>query len=283
MLLGFWALLLYVEEQKLLTRPKPFVSITGIAVLFAVLLAAINAVRPIAMILILSLLIGLFLLKDNRGQGAHSMRNRLYLVVFVAVFYALLSVCTNHFIASRIGEEPSTLPGYSLYVGINKDSAGKYSTGDANLLYTYSDLPHWSAQDVQEAMFGDFKKDSPVTALIFLLCLRVNSKYSGRMTPPRLSTCEPSLPIRRKEAAMPSPCNSFYLFMVFLSVAALLIMIRRREKPFAFLFPLYLIGLTAAQLLVEVAGRYHYSGIVVFIILSAYVLSLPPARKEIRK
>ena len=45
------------------------------------------------------------------------------------------------------------------------------------------------------------------------------------------------------------------------------------------LLPLYVLGLTCAQMLVEVAGRYHYSLIPVLLLLGQAAL-FPPAPAE---
>ena len=48
------------------------------------------------------------------------------------------------------------------------------------------------------------------------------------------------------------------------------------------LLPLYVLGLTCAQMLVEVAGRYHYSLIPVLLLLGQAALFLPaPAETKI--
>ena len=48
----------------------------------------------------------------------------------------------------------------------------------------------------------------------------------------------------------------------------------------ALLAPLYVIGLTLAQLLVEVSARYHYSIVPMLILLAAFSYTRPRKREE---
>jgi hypothetical protein len=75
-------------------------------------------------------------------------------------------------------------------------------------------------------------------------------------------------------------CNAFYQFSIILSCIALAFIWKRRENSVVLLFPLYMVGLSLAHMLTEVAGRYHYSGILVFTILSAYILTLPAIKSR---
>ena len=55
----------------------------------------------------------------------------------------------------RIGEEPSHTPGYSLLVGLNPDSGGRWNQEDSDRLYGYSDQPGATAQWTQEQLLAD--------------------------------------------------------------------------------------------------------------------------------
>ena len=63
-------------------------------------------------------------------------------------------------------------------------------------------------------------------------------------------------------------CNSFYYGIVLLSLAGAVQLWRRGAGSAALLAPLYVLGLTSAQMLVEVAGRYHYSLIPMLVLVA---------------
>ena len=54
-------------------------------------------------------------------------------------------------------------------------------------------------------------------------------------------------------------CNGFYYAAFLLATGGAVQVWRSRERGLLLLAPLYILGLTLAQMLVEVAGRYHYS------------------------
>ena len=64
--------------------------------------------------------------------------------------------------------------------------------------------------------------------------------------------------------------NVFYYFLLLLALGGALNIWRDRNKRALLLAPMYVLGLTLAQMLVEVAGRYHYSIIPMLVICAAF-------------
>ena len=58
--------------------------------------------------------------------------------MLLAAYLAAGPLWDSH-VAARIGEEPSSTPGYSILVGFNPDSGGQWNQADSELLYSYSD------------------------------------------------------------------------------------------------------------------------------------------------
>ena len=63
--------------------------------------------------------------------------------------------------------------------------------------------------------------------------------------------------------------NVFFYAVVLLALCGLLRLWKDRCQSALLLLPLSLIGITLAQMLVEVAGRYHYSLIPILVLLAA--------------
>ena len=63
--------------------------------------------------------------------------------------------------------------------------------------------------------------------------------------------------------------NVYYYFLAGLALLGAFRLWKRREQGSFLLTPLYAIGLILSQMLVEVAARYHYSIIPVFVLLAA--------------
>ena len=73
-------------------------------------------------------------------------------------------------------------------------------------------------------------------------------------------------------------CDGFYYLLLLLAAMGGGTLWRSGEGGGALLFPLYVLGLTAAQMLVEVAGRYHYSLLPVLMLLATAALA--PGRQK---
>ncbi len=63
------------------------------------------------------------------------------------------------------------------------------------------------------------------------------------------------------------------IILLLFNLIAVCIAICKKEKSSFFLICIFMIGLTLAHMLVEVAPHYHYSGLLAFTLLGGYGLS----------
>lgn len=63
--------------------------------------------------------------------------------------------------------------------------------------------------------------------------------------------------------------NVYYYFLAMLVLYATTCLLRKSPTNVCYIVPMYVLGLTLAQMLVEVAGRYHYSIIPMLILIAA--------------
>lgn len=218
------------------------------------LLRLVQGVRPIAAVVILALLIWRFLLKPEALARRAGRRFWLPLLAALLAVYAAAGPLWNAHLARRIGEEPSSLPGYSVLVGLNQASGGRWNQGDSDLLFSWSGQPGATARQAQEqAMAAAAERLGQVRVLPLMAeKLRV---FLGRD-----DTCVGySGAVLRHTGLFSLACNGFYYAALLLAGAGTLRLWRRGDRRAALLLPLYVLGLTCAQMLVEVAGRYHYS------------------------
>jgi 4-amino-4-deoxy-L-arabinose transferase-like glycosyltransferase len=268
-LLMIWAFMIVIHERL------PNISIKRLilySVLLALLLVLMNMARPIAAIPIIALAIWLFIIETGHiGNKRIFFKKALYLVS-VIISYSVLSSATNHYIAERVGEEIATTPGYNIHVGFNMESTGRWNQEDSNLLYYYNDQKGLSANDVQEKMFEEAKnrlQSGEVNFLElvydkFLIFLGDDSAAVGYAS----SVLDHTDKVRYTVIS-----NIFYYFLIAVSFVGVLIGTKSKNKSPVFFICLYFIGLTLAQLLVEVAGRYHYSATISMIILASLGIS----------
>ena len=98
------------------------------------LLAVINAVRPISAILIIALLLWLLLLRGRELKDGKLWRFWLVCLAALLLCFQLSGKLWDRHLETVLGEEPAGLPVYNLYVGFNMDTLGPVS-------YTHLTLP----------------------------------------------------------------------------------------------------------------------------------------------
>ena len=268
LLLLFLSLVSRVEARPAaLGRGKALYALAGIA--GGVLLWLINAARPIGAILIIALVIWLPLL------SGHLRAPRKALIAW-ALFLAALLLCYsaagrlwNGWAERLLGEAPASAPGYNIYVGFNETSGGSFSEDDSALLMHYRYEVYGSAESAQRQMLEEAKAR-----------LRSGEIDFGRLLARKLQTFLGSDEggAYYARAALSDRAYSFWAFgsnvyyyaLLILALLALPRFQRESAGRALLLVPLYILGLTLAQMLVEVSSRYHYSLVPMFIILAAF-------------
>ncbi len=231
-----------------------------------------NGVRPIGAVVIIALLIWRFLLKPEELLSRQARRRWLALLAALLAVYALSGSLWQAHLARRLGEEPSTTPGYSILVGFNERSGGAWNQEDSQLLFSLSNAPGATAQQAQEGALAA-AKDRIFSGKIALLPL-LRDKLRAFLGYDH--TCVGYVnSVVRHTKLFALACNGFYYAALVLAGAGLVRLWRGRVRSAILLLPLYVLGLTCAQMLVEVAGRYHYSLIPVLLLLGQGALFTP--------
>ena len=163
------------------------------------------------------------------------------------------------------------MPIYNIYVGFNEATQGQWSAEDMDLLFAYLSQPGTTPSQAQESLIPLLMErlGSGIDYLrLFsskLIAFMGNDELGGytyRFTRPELFV----------KLGMVIG-NIFYYGVLLLAVYGLVRMFRIKLLSSALLLPLYVLGLTLAHMLVEVANRYHYSIIPMIIIFAALALS----------
>ena len=236
---------------------------------FGALLLAVNATRPLALILFVAFFLWAFLL---RGRRLKELKGWLVLAVFTFSMFGSYSRCDYQWFRweyLHIFQETSDIPAYNIYVGLNMDSLGSYSEEDMETLMNYR--YQGSAVYAQEQMLKEVEKrlnsgemDFPKLFSAKLAKLMGNDEGGAFYAQAELS------PLAFKLSSAIS--NVFYYFVVLLSLCGAAALFRDPVFSTAYMAPLYSIGLILAHLIVEVSGRYKYSLIPMVIIVAAFAL-----------
>ena len=258
--------LLFLRLEKRMRGASPWPAVCGIAAL-GLLLAAINLIRPIAAILLISVALWLVFL---RGDEARNLRRWvLWLVALAAMLglYRGAGALWDGHVENRLGQEIASVPWYNIYVGLNEETGGRYTDADMDLLTAYL-KQGMSADEAQKSMIPHVKErlasgiDYPKLLRTKLFSFLGNDELGGYTY--RFTRSERFVKIGM------AVCNVFYYGVLLAGFAGLVNLFRSRSLGAGLLLPLFFLGLTLAHMLVEVANRYHYSLIPVLIIFAAH-------------
>ncbi len=243
----------------------PVGAIAGLALL-GLLLAAIQIVRPIAVILLIALALWMLFLR-----GAEEKNPRLWAawIAAAACMFGLYSITTsawNRHLETVLDQEIASVPWYNIYVGLNAASDGQYTDADMDLLTAYLNRGQ-TADEAQKSMIPHIRErlasgiDFPRLLSAKLLAFLGNDELGGYTY--RFTRSERFVKICMVIG------NIFYYGVFLAGMGGLVRMFRSRALSPGLLLPLFFLGLTLAHMLVEVSNRYHYSLIPILIIFAA--------------
>lgn len=273
-LLLIWMIMIIVHEKIANINIK---RLLVYSILIAALLAFMNMVRPIAAVPIIALVIWFFIIDIKQIGNKKIWLNKITYVGVIVVGYLIFSSAINQYITLRLGEEIASTPGYNIYVGFNEESSGKWNKPDAELLFYYSDKPGWTADDAQQKMLEEAKERVQSGNIDFVKLF--SDKFFSFLGDDS-SAVDYAGPVLDNIVRYTVASNMFYYFLIATSILGVLVAIKNKNKSSLFIICLFAIGLTMAQLLVEVASRYHYSATISMVILAAFGINHAFNKKE---
>jgi len=271
-LLFFW---LFLRLERLIEK-KPLPALL-LALALGLLLAAIDLVRPIALILVIAAALWLVFLRGEKAKNARLWA--LWLAAFLAMtaVFRVSGTLWDRHVEKVLGQEIASVPWYNVYVGFNEETGGRYADADMDLLTAYLKEGK-TANEAQESMIPHVKErlasgiNFPRLFAAKLFSFLGSDQLGGYTY--RFTRSE-----RFVKICM-GVCNVFY-YGVFLAAAAGVVrMLWSKRLSAGLLLPLYFLGLTLAHMLVEVADRYHYSLIPILIIFAALGFAVEERRTQ---
>jgi len=262
----------FVYVIAVITKKESSVTTTAMilyGVLSGIILRGVNVNRPIAAIFVIALFIWLFILRADELFTKDSLKKRLPFFAVLLAVYVLTGSLWNMYFESRICEAPASAPGYNIHVGFNEASGGAWNYEDSALLFSYSDSENATADWAQKQMFEEAKKRILSGEIDFAKLFRSKLSTFLGMDSACVDYCAE---IIEDKDIMRMVCNSFYYCILVLAIAGAYKMFDTSRSCAVFILPLYVIRITCAQMLVEVAPRYHYSVIPFIIMIAQFYL-----------
>ena len=258
LLLFFFLLVYSVSEQISAGKPGQITKAIAIAAVCGGLLTLVQAARPIAAVPMIALILWILFLADRDSFRKQWKSWAVFILVLVAA-YGVGQNIWRAYATEQLEQVPPALPGYNIYVGFNTETNGSYSDTDMNLL--------------QDRYFGEYEKNAVAAQQRMLEDARERVN-EARPVLARLMIAKLRTLLGDDEGgvyyAMESLSNGqyrfgclfsniwYYLICLF-SWIGLIRLWHREERGAALFLILFAVGLILAQLLVEVAARYHYA------------------------
>ena len=233
-----------------------------------VILAVVNAARPIGIIPIIAFAMWFLLLTDLDWLKKY-WKTGIVFFLSLLLFYGISGRMWNSFAAEQLGQKPPSVPGYSIYVGFNPDTQGAYSHEDMELFQSrYFGVYNKNAEAAQKSMLasaGDRVREnrSSIPRLMFnKLRTLLGHDEGGAFYSEETFT-------GRQYAMWCVASNIWYYFICVAAVISCIILFNNKRTDSYWLVPLCVIGVILAQLMVEVAARYHYCVIPMLLLMAA--------------
>lgn len=260
--------------DTLRTRLKPAAAqgirgTLGVAAGLGALLAAVQLVRPIGTIVVIAL--AGTLLAIDLPYDLRTAAKRLGVLMAVAV----VMLCGTRLVGLRIdaalGEPAAHGVGYSYAVGLNEKSGGCWDADVSARLMAYSDEEGATADYAQSRMMDDVKTLIKSGKIDYLSLFK--EKFDNLLSHDHSAVTSYGVKVFECQELFADMCDIFWLATVLLAAVGCVCALARKERGALLIVALYGLGLVAAQMLVEVAIRYHYSLYLATIPLAIYGLS----------
>lgn len=268
MMIILFIYLVCIINEKVVFEKKNLMKLCLLGIISGIVLSIINSCRPIAIILIIAIVIWLFILRANEHK-LKFIKNWCAFLIPMVLTYVIGCFLWNMYISLRLNETPASIPGFTIAVGLNQNSCGIWNPKDSELLNSYIEINGATPQWIQEQMFKEAKKRLLSGEIDFDFLLK-NKTINFLGSDDAAVTYNGN--IIRDPYHIKMICNIFYYFITILSICGGIYVFKEKTSSICSILILYSIGLILAQLLVEVALRYHYSLIPILILMSSYFI-----------
>jgi len=260
-------------------------------IFLGIMLALTSAIRPMAMLLLLSILLYLIPSKAKlplrpandlpvsaRAMSRGWIRGAVILAAYLFVS-ALVSKSTSFMVDRQIAGGSASF-GYNLLVGLNQESFGGWNQADAD--YLYNALAETGSAQLAQSACRDLamqRLQAPLPSLLNLFfhkysVLWANDDYGSTWNLLFMDQQGTLTQARQTFLYAARNLNNYiYLTAVAFSALGVFLTIHRRGT-WAYVPVTVFLGTVAMHLLVENQNRYHFHALYLFVLLSAVGLHL---------
>ncbi len=282
-----WLFLRLVKTD--ISSGKPQGALFFLHIVLGVCIGLTAAVRPMAMLLLISILLYLFpcrtqlpiLPANDLPVTARAMSRGWIRAALILAAFLFTNSITSRCISYTIDREitgGSTSFGYNLLVGLNQETYGGWNQDDADYLYQALDETG-SAQQAQAACrdLALQRLKAPAESILNLFfhkysVLWANDDYGSTWNLLFMDQ-QGTLTEQRQDFLYRMRDFNNYYYMVIVALAALgAAFLIRRPGSWSYIPLTMFLGTVAMHLLVENQNRYHFHALYLFVLLSACAL-----------
>lgn len=235
---------------------------------FSGTLIVLNFLRPISAIFIIIIVMVLFVC-SLKSTCKKSFLRKLLCCLAICITYFCGNKVVNVGITRIIGEEPSGVPGASFYLGSNEETNGQWNQEDWDKILGMANEENTTGKITQEKVFNEaLDRIKSIKKPVQLLLNKFVVFWGNDETAIKHTVAGGVEIFGIRYELLCAISDAFLLFITILSLVGLW-ELGYNKKIGAICIVLFFIGLTMSQLLVEVMGRYHYSGITALIMIGA--------------
>lgn len=241
------------------------------AAVSGIILTLIQAARPIALIPIIALVLWICFLMDGKSLRKQWKGWAVFVLVLL-LSYGAGGRIWRTYATEQLEQRPPAVPGYNIYVGFNLETNGSYSDTDMDLLQSrYFGVCERNAEAAQQKMLEDAKLriDDAKPVLMRLMLAKLKTLL-GHDEGGVFYAMESLSNRQYKVCCVLS--NIWYYLIILFSVHGIMDLWKGKESGSVLAYILFAIGLILAQLLVEVAARYHYVLIPVLLVTAGFAI-----------
>lgn len=282
-------LFIYTIKKYDVYTKRPVIGVL-LHLLLGMLLAVCATVRPMALILLITIILCIGL-SSFRLPVRKVIDQPISLVILskgwmrcllIIIPYILLSNLFTFGITLAIGREPaggSSSMGYNLLVGLNTESYGGWNQEDADYLYDALDRNPDALKAQQECLdlaVQRFKKGPEPILNLFVHKYQVlwsNDDYSATWNLELLKEQGNLTPEREQFLYKMQDINNFYYLMVVALAGISAIFLWKNEMSYSYVYIMIFIGTVAMHLFVENQNRYHYHALFMLALIASEAFS----------
>lgn len=250
--------------------------------LLGVLCSITNVIRPIGLVVFISILIYYLIFTADKIKLKNSILTKVIFLTLLVAGYLITSKFISIGTSNLINKEVAKYPfGFNIYVGSNYQSKGAWNAEDSKTLTEIEKRPGITPQEVHNELLK-LSVDRIKSRSLFNTLKFVGIKHGMMWTVDHDSMVyikagliqqDTKFDFYKFESLLIKLSNFYYHAILLLCGFSGFILLKRKNQGLPLLLVIIILGIIFLHMIVEVAGRYHFPAICLFSLLASCGIS----------